>query len=126
MADGVALPRRILVVDDNKETRWTLRLVLEDQGHSVEEADDGLDGVQKALALRPDVVLIDIDMPVFDGCGVARRLREAFGVDVRLVALTGHDHRERALAAGFDAHVLKPAALEELLRVVVGTDLEQK
>ncbi len=110
--------RRVLLVEDDDLTRQSLRLVLVGRGHTVEEADDGLDGVVKALASRPDVVVVDIEMPVFDGYGVARRVREALGGGVRLVALTGHDQRERALAAGFDAFVLKPADPEEIVRAV--------
>ena len=112
------LRRRVLLVEDNDQTREALRLVLEGHGHAVTEADDGLDGVTKALATRPDVIVVDIEMPVFDGYGVARRVREAFGGGVRLIALTGHNNRELALAAGFDAHILKPAEPDDILREV--------
>ena len=114
------LSRRVLLVEDNDQTREALRLVLEGHGHAVEEADDGQDGVTKALATRPDVIVVDIEMPVFDGYGVARRVREAFGAGVRLIALTGHDNRERALAAGFNTHILKPAEPEDIVRAVQG------
>lgn len=112
--------RRILLVEDSEPTRQALRLVLEAEGHSVEEADDGLEGVRKALSSRPDVMVVDLEMPVVDGYGVARRVRQALGEAVRLVALTGHDEPERALAAGFDAHILKPADPEELLPLMRG------
>ena len=79
MTAGVPSSRRILLVEDNDQTRELLRMVLEESGHTVEEADDGLDGVTKAVAWKPDVVLMDIEMPVFDGYGVARRVREALG-----------------------------------------------
>ena len=120
MTAGVFSVRRVLLVEDNEQTRESMRMVLEGCGHIVEEADDGLDGVTKAVAWKPDVVLMDIEMPVFDGYGVARRVREALGAAVRLIALTGHDDRERALAAGFDVHLLKPADPEELLRHLQG------
>jgi CheY-like chemotaxis protein len=113
-----AAPLRVLLVEDDDHTRGALRLALEGWGHSVEEADDGLDGAAKALAWGPDVVLVDLDMPVLDGYGLARRLRNALGQSVRLIALTGHDDRERALAAGFDEHLLKPADPERLRRLV--------
>src|SRR6476660_5515618 len=83
--------RRILLVDDEDDVRLSLRLLLEVSGHEVEEADDGLDGVQKALSWEPDVVLVDLDMPVLNGFGLARRLREARGATIRLIALTGRD-----------------------------------
>ncbi len=122
MTDGVPASRRILLVEDNEQTRESMRMVLEGSGHIVEEADDGLEGVTKAAAWKPDVVLMDIEMPVFDGYGVARRIRETLGAKVRLIALTGHDDRERALAAGFDIHLLKPADPEEVLRFVQGSE----
>ena len=106
--------RRVLLVDDNDQVRLALRLVLEGWGHVVEEADDGLDGVRKALDWRPEVAVVDIDMPVLDGYGLARRVRRALGRGVRLIAFTAHDDRERTLASGFDAHLLKPADPERV------------
>jgi CheY-like chemotaxis protein len=113
-------PRRVLLVEDDDLTRQAVRQALEDGGHTVEEADDGLDGLLKALASKPDVVVVDIEMPVFDGYGVARRVRQVLGDGVRLIALTGHDEKERALAAGFDVFLLKPAGPDEVLRAVRG------
>jgi CheY-like chemotaxis protein len=112
--------RRILLVEDNDSLRSALRLVLEGWGHTVEEADDGLDGVSKAVSWKPDVALVDIEMPVFDGYGVARRVREALGKTIRLIALTGLDEPERIFAAGFDAHLLKPADPERIRRLIQG------
>jgi signal transduction histidine kinase/CheY-like chemotaxis protein len=117
---GGGRPRRgrhVLVVEDNPDGRETLRLMLEMWGHQVEVAADGQQGVEQALALRPDVALVDIGLPVLDGYEVARRVRAALGRDIFLIALTGygqpHDHR-RAFEAGFDAHLVKPAEPEEL------------
>ncbi|HEY7155992.1 MAG TPA: response regulator [Gemmataceae bacterium] len=101
--------RRVLLIDDHDNVRFGLRRLFEAQGHIVQEADDGLDGVRKARAWRPHVAVVDIDMPLLDGYGVARRIRQALGGGVRLIALTGRDNRERALAAGFDAYLRKPA-----------------
>jgi CheY-like chemotaxis protein len=102
-------PRRVLLVDDDDLARVSLRLALEGRGHTVEEADDGLDGLRKAIAWQPDAAVVDIEMPIFDGYGLARRVREALGDGIRLIALIGHDDPGRALAAGFDRHLLKPA-----------------
>lgn len=112
--------RRVLLVEDNEPARQALRLVLEGRGHAVEEADDGLDGVRKALASKPDVLVVDLDMPLLDGYAVARRVREALGGGVRLIALTGLDAPDRARDAGFDAHLLKPADPEQVCRCVLG------
>jgi CheY-like chemotaxis protein len=112
-------PCRVLLVDDCEQGRRALRLLLEGWGHEVREADDGLCGVRLALSWRPDVALVDIDMPLIDGYGLARRVRQALGDGVRLVALTGRDERALALAAGFDEHLLKPAE-PEVIRWAVG------
>jgi CheY-like chemotaxis protein len=111
--------RRVLIIDDHDLLRFSLRLVLERQGHRVEEADDGLDGVRKALLWKPDVILVDMDMPLLDGYGVARHLRQTLGDAVRLIALTGLDEPQRALAAGFDVHLLKPTEPEQLCRCLL-------
>jgi CheY-like chemotaxis protein len=111
-------PLRVLLVDDHDHVRFGLRRLLELRGHTVEEAEDGLDGVRKALAWAPHVAVVDLDMPVFDGCGVARRVREALGEGVRLIALTGLDAPARALAAGFDSYLRKPADPDRLCSLV--------
>jgi CheY-like chemotaxis protein len=86
-------------------------------GHEVEGAADGVQGVEKALAWRPEVALIDIGLPRLDGYQVARELRAALGRDVFLIAHTAYDQpedRRRAFAAGFDAYLVKPADPSEL------------
>ena len=113
--------RHILVIEDNADAREMLRVSLELEGHRVEAADDGLRGVEMALALRPDVVLVDIGLPGLDGYGVAARLRAALGREVVLIALTGYgqpDDRERTRHAGFDAHVVKPVDPDTLARLL--------
>lgn len=120
--EAAMLPRTVLVVEDNDDARETLQSMLELMGHRVESADDGPAGVDKALAIIPDVAFVDIGLPSMDGFEVARRLRAADGSRMYLVALTGfgaREDRERALAAGFDAHMVKPVeanALAKLLR----------
>jgi signal transduction histidine kinase/ActR/RegA family two-component response regulator len=122
--DVAMLPRTVLVIEDNDDARETLQSMLELMGHRVESADDGPAGIDKALATIPDVAFVDIGLPSMDGFEVARRLRAADGSRMYLVALTGfgaREDRERALAAGFDAHMVKPveaAALEKVLRVI--------
>jgi two-component system, sensor histidine kinase len=125
-ADGGSAPppataRRVLIVEDNADAREMLRMSLELEGHSVEAAEDGLRGVEMALASRPDVVLVDIGLPRLDGYGVAARLRAALGRNVVLIALTGYgqpDDRERTRHAGFDAHVVKPVEPDTLARLL--------
>jgi CheY-like chemotaxis protein len=116
-------PLKVLIVEDNRDARTTLRMLLTlAHGHEVVEADDGAAAVQIALDERPDVALIDLGLPGLDGLEVARRIRAVRGRDeIYLVALTGYGEEEdrmRAEAAGFDVHFVKPvdiAALAKLL-----------
>jgi CheY-like chemotaxis protein len=112
-------PRRVLVVEDNPDSRLSLLILLEMRGYDVEEAGDGLRGVRKALAWQPAVAVVDIGLPVFDGYAVARQLKAALGGSIRLIALTAYgrpEDRQRAFAAGFDVHLTKPADPDELCR----------
>jgi signal transduction histidine kinase/ActR/RegA family two-component response regulator len=121
--DAAMLPRTVLVIEDNDDARETLQSMLELMGHRVESADDGPAGIDKALAAVPDVAFVDIGLPSMDGFEVARRLRAADGSRMYLVALTGfgaREDRERALAAGFDAHMVKPVEANALARLLRG------
>ena len=111
-------PRRVLVVEDNRDSRETLRMLLELWGYRVEEAGDGLEGVRKALDWKPDAAVVDIGMPVMDGYAMARRVRQALGRDILLVALTAYRDREKALEAGFDEHLVKPVRAADLQRAL--------
>ncbi len=121
---GVASPpvaaRRVLVVEDNDDNRESMLLLLAQLGHEALGAADGPSGVERAVAVRPDVVFVDIGLPGFDGYEVARRVRAALGREPMLIALTGYgqaEDRERARAAGFDVHLTKPAAPDVLARI---------
>lgn len=114
---------RVLVVEDDGDSREGLRRFLELCGHTVDVAGTGVDGIEKALRDRPDVAFVDISLPDVDGHEVARRIREWLSKEeIQLVALTGYRGlaaRREALEAGFDVHVGKPvdlAGLEALLR----------
>ena len=113
--------RRVLIVEDNADAREVLRFALEISGHEVHEAQDGPSGLAAILGLRPDVALVDIGLPQFDGYEVARKVRAAAGAPVYLVALTGFgqpDDRRLALEAGFDAHLVKPVEPDVLLDAI--------
>lgn len=109
---------RILVVEDNDDAREMLRTLLQMAGHEVHEAADGLEALQVAGRVRPDVALIDIGLPGLDGLEVASRLRA--GVDGNrplLAAVTGYgqmNDRRKAIDAGFDLHLTKPVDPERL------------
>ena len=118
-------PRRILIVEDSRDSRDMLRFLLEHAGHEVHEAADGPSGVEAILTVRPDIALVDVGLPGLDGFEVARRVRaDARGREVRLVALTGYglpeDYR-RSREAGFDAHLVKPVDPARLVAVIATT-----
>jgi CheY-like chemotaxis protein len=110
---------RVLVVEDNPLSRATLHLLLELNGFQVEDAEDGAEGVRRALGWQPDVAVVDIGLPVLDGYEVARQVKAALAGHIRLVALTAYaspEDKAKAFAAGFDVHLGKPADPEELCR----------
>jgi PAS domain S-box-containing protein len=116
--------RRILVVDDNTDAAQTLATVLNLHGFETRLAFGGKDGLRIAEEWRPDVAVIDIGMPQLNGYELCRYIREQeWGERMQLVACTGwgqNDDRQRARAAGFDVHLVKPIQPDELLRVVAG------
>jgi PAS domain S-box-containing protein len=113
--------RRILVVEDNADNREMIRILLETSGHEIHEAGDGVSGVELAVQLEPDAVLIDIGLPGIDGYAVARQIRSKLRGRCRLIALSGYGQpqdRARAVDAGFDEHLLKPVDPARLLAVI--------
>lgn len=116
------VPRRILVVDDNVDAARTLAELLTLDGHETFIAHDGPTAVSEAVRTRPDVALLDIGLPGFDGLEVARRLRAEPSLSrMLLVALSGWvqaDDRDRSRAAGFDHHLAKPVDLDTLQRLL--------
>jgi len=121
---GDADRMRIVVIDDNDDIRETMQQLLQSLGHEVDVAADGLSGVALVLKERPQVALVDIGMPGLDGYQVAQKLRaELDPSQLRLVAMTGFGQssdRDRALAAGFDSHLIKPARTEQIQRALRG------
>jgi PAS domain S-box-containing protein len=115
-------PRRILLIEDNDDARQLLRTLLEASGHEIYEAGDGPAGVEKALELKPDVVLIDLGLPGLDGYKVAARIRSTPACSaIVLIALTGYGQREyraKAERSGFHAYLVKPVDSGELEKVI--------
>ncbi len=111
--------RRILLVEDHEEIWDFLSRRLRRRGFEVSLAHDGQAGVEKALAERPDVVLLDMNLPVMDGWTAARTIKaDAGGLAVPVIALTAHamaGDREKALAAGCDDYHPKPVDFSRLL-----------
>ncbi|HET8937639.1 MAG TPA: response regulator [Polyangiales bacterium] len=111
-------PLSILLIDDNEDIRELMSALLRRWGHDVQVAPDGEEGCELALRGKPDVAFVDIGLPGMDGYGVAARLRtERRSDQLRLVAMTGfgqESDKRRALDAGFDLHIVKPASVEAL------------
>lgn len=121
---AAAAPRRILVVDDNRDAVEALAMMLKLGGNDVEIAYDGVAALARAQSFAPDAVVLDIGLPGLDGYEVARRLRarpETAGA--LIVAVTGYgqkEDRERSRAAGFDHHLVKPIESDALLVLLRG------
>ena len=110
---------QVLIIEDNAVNRFVLRKLLEEQGHRVTEAEDGLTGVAAAMASRFDLILTDISMPGLDGIEVTRRIRSQTGAsqNARVVAVTAHatpEDLERFRNAGLDDCLTKPITRAEL------------
>ena len=114
--------QRILVIEDNRDSADSLRLLLEFSGYEVAVAYSGHDGVQAAEQYQPDVVLCDIGLPGLDGYGVARKLRDnPTTAKARLIAVTAYgqdEDRRRSHEAGFEQHLVKPVDPDALQRLL--------
>jgi len=123
------LQQDVLIVEDNEDSRELLATILTKRGHHVFTAEDGPSGVAEAIARRPRVLLVDIGLPGLDGYGVARKVREALGSSVYMVAITGYgqpEDRRRATDAGFDLHLTKPVDVSVIDRLLARGDLLQR
>jgi CheY-like chemotaxis protein len=112
----------ILVVEDFDETRSMLRLSMELSGYRVVEAINGQQAVEVARRERPDVILMDIGLPVMDGCKATRLIREDKALrNVAIVAVSANataEYRVKALAAGCDEYVTKPIDFDHLKTLI--------
>lgn len=112
--------KRVLIAEDNRDGADSLRQLVEAWGHEAEVAYDGQAAVMLAASFRPDVVVMDINMPIMDGYKAAKLLRDAHD-QVLLIAMTGTplvETRARARDAGFHHHFSKPLELDDLRRLL--------
>ena len=116
--DPAAAARRILVVDDNRDSAESLAMLLRTFGHDVQTAHDGASALEQARQHTPELVLLDIGLPGTSGYTVGERLRALPGMaKARLVAVTGYgqdEDRQRSADAGFAAHLVKPIDFDAL------------
>jgi PAS domain S-box-containing protein len=120
--DHAAPRRRILLVDDNHDSVESLAMLLEHEGHETNVAYDGGQAVEKAMTWRPDVILLDIGLPVMNGYDACRAIRrQPGGKELRIIALSGWgQEQDRAMAreAGFDEHLVKPVNIAALMKLL--------
>jgi CheY-like chemotaxis protein len=126
-ADSPALGRlRILVVDDNVDSAETMAVLLSHGGHEVRTAHDGGEAVNVAEEFTPQVILLDIGLPVRSGHEVARELRKKpWAAGVKIIAMSGWGQdadRKSSREAGFDHHLVKPIDHAELRRLLALAD----
>ena len=114
--------RRILIADDNSDALESLALLLECDGHEVHKAANGAEACELAAKWRPELVLLDLGMPIVDGYEAARRMRaQSWGKQMTIVALSGWGQSSdivRSRESGFDSHLVKPASFDALAQVL--------
>ncbi|HEV2883734.1 MAG TPA: response regulator [Pyrinomonadaceae bacterium] len=124
MAEIDPRDKTILIVEDADDARFLMRLELEPLGYRILEAGDGETAIEVAQRERPDLILMDLSLPVLDGIEAAEQIRATDGLSsVPVIAVTAHhetDFREGAKAAGFDAYVTKPIDMKWLDELIKG------
>ncbi|MEN2995110.1 MAG: response regulator [Thermodesulfovibrio sp.] len=109
--------KRILIVDDNEDSRELVKKILKKYDYEVIEAVDGEDAIAKAIAYRPDLILMDISIPKIDGYEVTRKLKQRPDFkNIPIIAFTAHAMRgdqEKALQAGCNGYISKPINVKE-------------
>lgn len=112
----------VLVVEDFEDNRFMMRRLLEMSGYRVVEAVNGQQAVETARRERPDIILMDLSLPMLDGLAATRRIREQDGLSsVPIVAVSAHDSADfhaEALAAGCDEYVTKPIDFDHLVQLL--------
>jgi CheY-like chemotaxis protein len=114
--------KRILVVDDFEDSRFSLSRLLEIEGYEVVEAADGAQAIEKALSESPDLILMDMSLPIVDGMSATRQIKAQLS-RVPIIALSAHDgadYQSRAKEAGCDDYVTKPVDFDGLLSLISG------
>ena len=124
MADRYSRDLKVLLVEDVEDTRLFMRLQLEQHGFIVFEAEDGEKAVDMAALESPDVILMDLSLPVMDGFTAAKQIRQNQRMkDVLIIAVTAHqetDFRSGAKDSGFDAYLTKPIEMNWLKELING------
>jgi CheY-like chemotaxis protein len=122
MSENNGASLTVLVVEDFEDNRFMMRRLLEMSGYRVIEAVNGKQAVEAAVSERPDLILMDLSLPMLDGLAATRRIREAEGLGrVPIVAVSAHDTADfhaDALAAGCNEYVTKPIDFDQLVQLL--------
>ncbi len=113
---------RVLLVEDTEDNRFMMRRLLELSGYQVSEAVNGVEAVRAAEHESPDIILMDLSLPIVDGLAATRQIRQLRGLgSVPIIAVSAHDSADfhsEALAAGCDAYITKPIDYSELEELI--------
>jgi two-component system cell cycle response regulator DivK len=124
MVEKDSRDRTVLIVEDSDDARYFMRLALEQRGYLITEAENGAKAVELAQLERPDIILMDLSLPVLDGIAATEKIRATDGLGgIPIIAVTAHqetDFRAGAKAAGFDAYVTKPIDIDFLGDLIEG------
>lgn len=124
MAEKDSQHKTVLIVEDSEDARYFMRLELEQLGYRIVEADNGAKAVEVAERERPDIILMDLSLPIMDGIAATEKIRARDGFKtVPVIAVTAHqetDFRADAQAAGFNAYVTKPIDMPWLSELIEG------
>ena len=113
---GITMPKKILIVEDEANIRELLRLYLEREGYAVVEAENGVEGVKLWKSEKPDMLLLDVMMPVMDGWAVCREIRETSDVPIIMLTAKGETaDRVSGLEMGADDYIVKPLEMPEVI-----------
>jgi CheY-like chemotaxis protein len=111
-------PQRIFLVNDNAGALGVLADALTARGHEVRSASDAVDALEALRTFDPEIAIIELGLPVVDGYELAAQIRAEYGAAMRIIAVAGYGQSidlERLRAAGFDAHLLKPVAAQDVV-----------
>lgn len=111
------MPKTVMIVEDYADTRTLMKVLIQWYGYDVIEAADGYEALEKSVQFHPDLILMDLALPIMDGVTATRLIREIEGFDkVSIVALTGFSNTsfDKAIEAGFDDVFVKPLHFENL------------
>ena len=116
--------RTVLIVEDSDDARYFMRLALEQLGYLIVEAENGVKALEVTERERPDIILMDLSLPIMDGLAATEKIRASDGLKrIPIIAVTAHqetDFRAGAKAAGFDAYVTKPIDIDFLSDLIKG------